>query len=333
MPRVETPSSITFYVEFDRDLEHGEPGETLKARGISGRANARLRREAGWYIPDHDYSVKWEPDAKGEFEILPDRYVRRRGYTENYMVCGLPSGWKKGTWLKRTVLGSTPKEGKMAKFKVGDRVRVIGETAGWGNVEPGAVGTVMRVSDGVSGYNVNFPEQKGWYGEERCFELVTDEKTGGGGTMAKRTRESMIEEVMERTFSPESADAVKFSERARKISALAAKIGGCSKEPLYDLVEELAGEKIPRGDAVARALVGSLIVPMTCENSHDYRIGDTVLVTKDTDGNNHHCVRVNGSGGNWMSTLDKKSWRRPTYKEAMAFLKEVPERNIETVLS
>lgn len=63
------------------------------------------------------------------------------------------------------------------KFKVGDKVRVIGETNGWGKVKKGDIGEVIRINYHDS-YAVKFPKDSCWYGKEKCFELVeTKENT------------------------------------------------------------------------------------------------------------------------------------------------------------
>ena len=58
----------------------------------------------------------------------------------------------------------------MSKFKVGDRVRVLSQTSGWGSVKVGDVGVVSKVLDGDS-YWADFPNFPAWVGKEKCFEL------------------------------------------------------------------------------------------------------------------------------------------------------------------
>lgn len=60
------------------------------------------------------------------------------------------------------------------KFNVGDKVRGIGQSDGWGNVKRGDIG-VVKVVNSPSIYTVNFPNQSDWTGNEKCFELVTEE--------------------------------------------------------------------------------------------------------------------------------------------------------------
>ena len=64
-------------------------------------------------------------------------------------------------------------------FKVGDVVIAVCESHGWGLVNKGDRG-VVRVEEEISFYNneegriyvVDFKEQSGWIGFERCFEKV-----------------------------------------------------------------------------------------------------------------------------------------------------------------
>jgi hypothetical protein len=58
------------------------------------------------------------------------------------------------------------------KFKVGDRVIAIAESDGWGDVEKGDVGTVVKFYDKTDIYYVDFPNQSGWAGKEKCFQLA-----------------------------------------------------------------------------------------------------------------------------------------------------------------
>lgn len=68
----------------------------------------------------------------------------------------------------------------MPKFKVGDKVKVISETHGWGEVKVGDIGVIKRF-DGYS-YIVNFPNLSGWAGgycwfcREETLELAEEFK-------------------------------------------------------------------------------------------------------------------------------------------------------------
>lgn len=57
------------------------------------------------------------------------------------------------------------------KFKVGDKVRVINQTHGWGQVKKGNIGEVISIKY-HDVYIVEFPNQPDWHGSEKCFELV-----------------------------------------------------------------------------------------------------------------------------------------------------------------
>lgn len=59
-------------------------------------------------------------------------------------------------------------------FEVGDTVRVIDQTSGWGGIKPGDIGviTVITSKDSYDVYTVNLPNYNGWIGRAKCFELV-----------------------------------------------------------------------------------------------------------------------------------------------------------------
>lgn len=58
-------------------------------------------------------------------------------------------------------------------FKVGEMVRVISESFGWGHVRPHDVGVVVRIVNGYrpneSRIYVDFPKQEGWAGMNYDF--------------------------------------------------------------------------------------------------------------------------------------------------------------------
>ena len=58
----------------------------------------------------------------------------------------------------------------MSKFKVGDRVRAIDASNGWGDVKKGDVGVITDITDSL--LTVDFPSQGDWNGNHSCFELV-----------------------------------------------------------------------------------------------------------------------------------------------------------------
>lgn len=65
------------------------------------------------------------------------------------------------------------------KFQVGDKVKAITQTNGWGDVEKGDVGVITHTPEthpaGKALYRADFPNQMGWNGKECCFELVVEE--------------------------------------------------------------------------------------------------------------------------------------------------------------
>ena len=68
------------------------------------------------------------------------------------------------------------------KFKVGDKVRAINETHGWGPVDFGDIGTISEFygkENGTYKYFVDFPTKTYWVGYEKCFELVEASSSTG----------------------------------------------------------------------------------------------------------------------------------------------------------
>lgn len=55
-------------------------------------------------------------------------------------------------------------------FDVGDTVRVMQQSHGWGDISKGNVGTVVKVCK--DGLEVDFQNQKNWFGRYRCFVLA-----------------------------------------------------------------------------------------------------------------------------------------------------------------
>ena len=58
------------------------------------------------------------------------------------------------------------------KFAVGESVRVIGETYGWGAVTKGDIGVIKSAGNSSTAYTVTFPNQSRWSGSEACFEKI-----------------------------------------------------------------------------------------------------------------------------------------------------------------
>lgn len=66
----------------------------------------------------------------------------------------------------------------MTKFNVGDKVRVINQSHGWGTVSKGDEGEIVSINhDGT--YEVSIPtfQFDSWTGEEYCFELISPKPT------------------------------------------------------------------------------------------------------------------------------------------------------------
>lgn len=73
----------------------------------------------------------------------------------------------------------------MSSFKVGDRVRAVSQSCGWGYVEKGDVGTISRVNIGSRwGYQVDFPRHSSWSASEGDLELINGNE---GEKVSRRT--------------------------------------------------------------------------------------------------------------------------------------------------
>lgn len=55
-------------------------------------------------------------------------------------------------------------------FHVGDTVRAMEQSHGWGVISKGDVGKVVKVCK--DGLEVDFQNRKNWFGRYRCFVLV-----------------------------------------------------------------------------------------------------------------------------------------------------------------
>lgn len=74
-----------------------------------------------------------------------------------------------------TDISSLKKASPFKDYKIGDTVRVIGESHGWGILNIGDIGTVSGIYDDYM--LVNFLKHRGWKGTFNCFELVESCKT------------------------------------------------------------------------------------------------------------------------------------------------------------
>jgi hypothetical protein len=69
-----------------------------------------------------------------------------------------------------------------SKFYIGQFVRVIGNSHGWGDVKYGDIGIIRNAtlteiyleSTYIHTYIVDFPNHKRWRGAEKCFEKITN---------------------------------------------------------------------------------------------------------------------------------------------------------------
>lgn len=60
------------------------------------------------------------------------------------------------------------------KFEVGDTVRAMEQSHGWGVISKGDSGVVSKVFH--NGVEVDFQNRKSWFGTFRCFALVKKNK-------------------------------------------------------------------------------------------------------------------------------------------------------------
>jgi len=106
--------------------------------------------------------------------LHPDKSVSKQGGT-----------WCKTAWIDVKLItdlteiqqylpDNHPDKIQSKQFKVGDKVRVLSESSGWGNVKKGDIGTVKKVKSVE--LLVDFESQCDWYGLLKCFELVEDVK-------------------------------------------------------------------------------------------------------------------------------------------------------------
>lgn len=109
------------------------------------------------------------------------KYFKEHGYLivseirNEYLVCGTEIS--SGDYFLESDLVKyvEPKHEPSYGFKVGDRVRAINESHGWGSVKKGEIGVVTKpcLTDPYEGaIEVNFESQKQWVGNPECFELL-----------------------------------------------------------------------------------------------------------------------------------------------------------------
>jgi hypothetical protein len=200
------------------------------------------------------------------------------------------------------------------KFKVGDAVRVLAETDGWGDVKRGAIGTVVKVYEGGEKYDVDFEEMDAWSGKERCFEMV---KPKGGKKMAKKKIGPEVEERVQkaiayfakRTPGSDKPAKEKKPEPVTFETKLALKVkeeGGCQAKVISKIIEDMFGLKLPAVRDVKRTdglkiVLGTVVVPTDEKNGHDYEIGDPCMII---DVDERRAVNMDGNQGNHLDGGD-----------------------------
>lgn len=110
-----------------------------------------------------DISTVEASDTIRYFNIISDNIdIMYKGYL-----------YYNGRWAE-IVEESKPEEWT-PKFKVGDRVRVINQTCGWGSVKKGDIGEIKAIPPSKEGsYTCSFLNHSNWMGKEHCFESVNE---------------------------------------------------------------------------------------------------------------------------------------------------------------
>jgi hypothetical protein len=69
------------------------------------------------------------------------------------------------------------------KFKIGDKVRIVGASYGWGSASMGDIGKIIQADVASGGYVVKLQANKNWYAKNKDLELVEnkEEYADGGG--------------------------------------------------------------------------------------------------------------------------------------------------------
>lgn len=85
----------------------------------------------------------------------------------------------------------------MAKFKVGDKVRAINASHGWGDVNRGDIGVVEKISQLGDKCWVDFPAQSSWTASFDVLELVEKPTKKQRIEALERTVEKQAEQISE----------------------------------------------------------------------------------------------------------------------------------------
>jgi hypothetical protein len=107
---------------------------------------------------------------------------------------------------------------------------------------------------------------------------------------------------------------IEISEKAVKIRTLIAegRFDDRPRKALINILSELIGEKIPEINAERNDIntkPGQILVPLRCDNNHDYPIGKPCIIYSGANG-----FKLNGNGGNNLG-LNRDAVREPTLEE------------------
>jgi hypothetical protein len=152
----------------------------------------------------HPFKNKWGANIPAQyFDIHPDNPYPDKPKTSScgkFKVGDVVTGWhstgslmaRLESWViarftesgnavpeghpdKNTNLDSIKHYEPNPKFKVGDTVRAVDQSHGWGGIDHGDIGKIKDCPGKQNGkykYYVDFPNQRDWTGLEHCFEPV-----------------------------------------------------------------------------------------------------------------------------------------------------------------
>ena len=172
----------------------------------------------------HPFSNKWSANIPAKFfDIHPDNPYSDKPKTSScgkFKVGDVVTGWhstgslmaRLESWViarftecgnavpeghpdKNTNLDSIKHYEPKSKFKVGDTVRAIGQSHGWGQVSYGDIGKITSCSgkqDGEYKYYADFSSHRNWTGYEECFKLVETSSSTGSAVVSIHDQSSTI---------------------------------------------------------------------------------------------------------------------------------------------